>query len=173
LSGASIRIETGPRGEVLHVLPFPPSDLPAVARFHLEQGWDAAREAALNPRAPSRTRGFRFAPPSTMPVDLLLADRDAQGWTAGIERVADFSTAYGISLCLRLLALVALMGSAGWLRPWFGLSRAGVEIHPALLQAAALAPLTPAGGFAETSLRALLPAALQDAAGQRRMNGVM
>ena len=50
------------------------------------------------------------------------------------------------------------MATRLWLRNWFSLNRAGLEFHPALLQAAALSPLTPTGGFAETSLQALLPA---------------
>ena len=50
------------------------------------------------------------------------------------------------------------MATQVWVRSWFSLSRAGLEFHPALLQAAALTPLTPTGGFAETTLQALLPA---------------
>ena len=154
MTGA-IRTKIGPGGEVLHVVPGAPPDLPPVSRFHLEQAWDAARAASAG-LAPPRTHGFRFNG-GAAPLNLLLADRDAASWTHGVERIADFSTAYGISLCLRLLALVALMGQVEWLRPWFSLGRGRADIHPALLQAAALAPLTPEGGFAETSLRALLP----------------
>jgi len=58
---------------------------------------------------------------------------------------------------LRLLALVALMAQAAWLRDWFEISRGGAILKPALLQAAALSPLTQSGGFDETALRALLP----------------
>lgn len=147
---------------MLHLVPFGPPALPSVSSRHLEAAWGAARDAALSSagHGRARTHGFRFMEGGGPPLDLLLADRDAARWTAGIEGIADLSTAYGISLCLRLLALVALMGSAEWVRPWFTLRRAGAEIHPALLLAAALAPLTPTGGFAETSLRALLPAEL-------------
>ena len=69
------------------------------------------------------------------------------------------TTPHGVSVCLRLLALVALMAQAGWARPWFALAPGGAEIRPELLQAAALAPLTDSGGFDETALRALLPLA--------------
>ena len=159
MSGAAIRTETGPQGETLHIVPYPPCDLPPVSKFHLQQAWEAARGAALGGRPPTEgAHGFRFAEAGAPPLDLVLADRDAARWTGGIERIASLSTAYGISLCLRLLGLVALMGSAEWTRKWFSLQRAGAEIHPALLQAVALAPLTPTGGFAETTLRALLPA---------------
>jgi len=160
LSGAEIRTEYGAQGEVVHLIPFAAPELPSVSRRHLEQAWEAARGAALSAatgKAPM-THGFHFHEDNGPPLDLILADRDAASWTGGVERIADLSTAYGISLCLRLLALVALMGSAEWARPWFTLKRAGANIHPALLQAASLAPLTPTGGFAETSLRALLPA---------------
>jgi len=150
-----IRTEIGPGGQVLHVVPGVPADLPPVSRFHLEQAWDAARDAG-SPRP--KIHGFRFDAAGAAPVDLMLADRDAASWTGGVERIADLSTAYGISLVLRLLALVGLMAGAPWVRPWFSLRRGRAEIHPALLQAAAVAPLTPEGGFAETSLRALLPA---------------
>ncbi len=160
MSGSEIRTEYGAQGEVLHLIPFGPPELPSVSKRHLEQAWEAARGAALSAATgkAARTHAFRFREGNMQPLDLLLADRDAASWTGGVERIADLSTAYGISLCLRLLALVALMGSAEWLSPWFTLKRSGAAIHPALLQAACLAPLTPTGGFAETSLRALLPA---------------
>jgi hypothetical protein len=156
VTSAEIRTEYGAHGEILHLVPFAPPGLPPVTRRHLEQAWDAARAAAIAARA-ARIHGFRFTAGDTPPVELLLADRDAASWTSGVERIADLSTAYGISLCLRLLALVTLMGSVEWAKPWFSVQRAGTRIHPALLQAAALAPLTPTGGFAETSLQALLP----------------
>ncbi len=156
MSTAAIRTEYGPQGEVLHVVPCAPPDLPTVSRFHLEQAWDAAR-AGAGLRA-GKIHGFRFHCDDAAPLELLLADHDAASWTGGIERIADLSTAYGISLCLRLLALVTLMANAQWLRPWFSLPAGRAQIHPALLQAAALTPLTQEGGFDETMLRALLPA---------------
>jgi len=157
---AAIRTELGAHGEVLHLIPFAPPALPPVSRRHLEQAWEAARDVALAaaPGKAATAHGFRFAAADAAPLDLLLADPDAANWTGGVERIADLSTAYGISLCLRLLALVTLMGSAKWAQAWFSLKRDGAAIHPALLQAASLAPLTPTGGFAETSVRALLPA---------------
>jgi hypothetical protein len=153
-----IRTELGAKGEVLYLVPFAPPELPSVSRRHLEQAWEAARGAALAtlPGKAARIHGFRFSAGGP-PLDLLLTDRDAGSWTGGVDRIADLSTAYGISLCLRLLALVSLMASADWTRPWFSLERGGAKIHPALLQAASLAPLTPTGSFAETTLRALLP----------------
>ncbi len=158
MNGQRIGTEYGPSGEVLHLIPFSPADLPNVSGAHLERAWEAAHAAAgdARPWRPPTRHGFRFRQKGAEPLDLLLADRDAASWADGVRTVADLSSAYGISLCLRLLALVALMASATWLRPWFSLG-GGIEIHPALLRAAALAPLTATGAFAETHLRALLP----------------
>jgi hypothetical protein len=152
-----IRTEAGPGGEILHLVPHRAAILPAVTKRDLEQAWDAAREAAQAPHFAAATHYFRFAQGAAPPLDLVLNDPDAAAWAGAVDRLADLSTAHGISVCLRLLALVELMGRAAWTRAWFSLSRAGLEFHPALLQAAALSPLTDTGGFAETALRALLP----------------
>ncbi len=157
---AAIRTAEGPTGEILHLVPHAAGALPAVTKRDLEQAWEAARGAAERPLAP-RARVIRFAQGADGKLDLLLNDRDAASWADAVDRLADLSTAHGISVCLRLLALVELMGRAAWARAWFTLSRAGLEFHPGLLQAAALSPLTETGGFAETALRALLPAANQ------------
>jgi hypothetical protein len=161
--GAEIRTERGPHGEILHLVPYLPAALPAVTKRDLEQAWEVARAAALAPPPGStfprpKTHGFRFLEAAAPPLDLVLTDSDAANWADAIDAVASLSTAYGISVCLRLMALYELMATQPWARKWFNLSRAGLEFHPALLQAAALSPLTPTGGFAETSLRALLPA---------------
>jgi hypothetical protein len=154
-----IRTERGPQGEILHLVPYLPVALPSVTKRDLEQAWEAARTAALAARSTARqTHGFRFLEKAGPPLDLILNDTDAASWAGAIDSIADLSTARGISICLRLLALFELMATAVWPRKWFSLSRAGLEFHPALLQAAALSPLTPTGGFAETSLQALLPA---------------
>ncbi len=153
----SIRTQTSRSGTKYHLVPHDAAALPAVTKRDLEQAWEAAREAALAAAPPAR-HVFRFARDEAPPLDLALNDKDAASWAGAVDRVADLSTAHGISVCLRLLALVELMGSTPWARAWFTLNRAGLEFHPALLQAAALSPLTDTGGFAETALRALLPA---------------
>jgi hypothetical protein len=153
----SIRTQTSPSGTKYHLVPHAAAALPAVTKRDLEQAWEAAREAALAAAPPAR-HVFRFARHEAPPLDLALNDKDAASWAGAVDRIADLSTAHGISVCLRLLALVELMGSTPWARAWFTLNRAGLEFHPALLQAAALSPLTDTGGFAETALRALLPA---------------
>ncbi len=159
MNGEKIRTEAGPQGEILHLVPFLPAALPPVTKRDLEQAWEAARAAALTPPAHSaKTHAFRFLQAPAPPLDLVITDTDAASWAAAIDRIAGLSTAHGISICLRLLALFQLMATEVWVRHWFKLDRAGLEFHPALLQAAALSPLTPTGAFAETTLQALLPA---------------
>ncbi len=157
MSRAKIRTETGPDGKILHLVPYLPAALPAVTRRDLECAWETARSAALAPPKSTATHAFRFLQEEAPPFDLLITDTDAASWAAAIDRIASLSTAHGISICLRLLALFQLMATQVWVRQWFILNRAGLEFHPALLQAAALSPLTPTGGFAETTLQALLP----------------
>jgi hypothetical protein len=69
-------------------------------------------------------------------------------------------TCYGLSLCLRLLALVDLLARARWAAPLFRLRRGGAEFDPALLRAAATAPLNREARFDETAFRALVPGRL-------------
>jgi hypothetical protein len=137
---------------VLHLVSAPPSALPTVSKRDLEQAWEAAQGGGAAP-----ARFFRFATAGRPPVELLLQDRDAAAWAAAVERSAGLSTPYGVSVCLRLLALVAVMAEAGWVRAWFALRRDGAEIRPELWHAAALVRLNDSGGFDETDLRALLP----------------
>lgn len=157
MKAARLRTEYTADGKILHLLPHPPEALPAVTKRDLEQAWEVASATALAPGPPPATHGFRFTHPGDTPLDLVITDRDAASWAGGIDAIADLSTAHGVSVCLRLMALIELMSRADWTRPWFTLTRAGLDFHPALLTAAALAPLTPTGGFAETALRALLP----------------
>jgi hypothetical protein len=154
---AKLRTEYTADGKILHLVPHPPGRLPAVTKRDLEQAWEVARATALSPGPPPATHGFRFHNGAAAPLDFVLTDRDAASWAGGIDGIADLSTAHGVSVCLRLMALIELMTRADWTRRWFTLNRAGLTFHPALLTAAALTPLTETGGFAETALRALLP----------------
>jgi hypothetical protein len=145
-------IETleGPGGVMLHLVPALPPALPAVTARDIEQAWEATQPATAAP-----PRAFRFA--GATPLELTLADPDARAWVAAVERTFGLSTLHGMSVCLRLLALIALMADAGWARAWFKLARDGAVIRPELLRAAAYAPLNEAAGFDETALQALLP----------------
>lgn len=132
----------------------PAGALPLVAKRDLEQAWEIAQEGGVAP--PEDGQIFRFA--GDNPVEVVVADRDASAWVAAVERRIGLSSAYGVSVCLRLLALVALMAQAEWARGWFALERGGAKIRPELLLAAAQVKLNEAGGFDEGALRALLPA---------------
>jgi hypothetical protein len=140
---------------VLHRVSALPSALPCVTRRDLEAAWEAA--GALPPSPPLRC--FQFVSPSGPPVELVLEDQDAAAWAAAVERSAGLESAQGISVCLRLLALVALMAQGGWVRDWFSRTGGGIDIRPELFAAAARTRLTDFGGFDETSLHALLPQA--------------
>ena len=91
-----------------------------------------------------------------MGLTLRLADRDALCWAGAVERVAGMGTSYGLSLCLRLLALVDLLAHARWASGLFSLRRGQAELSAALLGAAATAPLTAEARFDEQRLRATL-----------------
>lgn len=147
-----VRREIAADGTELHLVPLPPERLPRVGKRDLEQAWDAAHLAARAGQDGPR-RGFRFAGGP----DVVLRDRDARSWAASVDRIADLSTPHGVSLCLRLLGLVALIGDAGWLAPYVRIERGGAELDGALLRAAGLAGLTETGGLDEMTLRAMLP----------------
>ncbi len=153
--GLPIRFEAGPGGETVVVIGQPPGQLPIVYRRDLERAWEAARKPSPRPKP----RKFRFEPPGEAAFELNIADADALAWVDAVERRIGLSSLYGVSLCLRLLALVALMGSASWARDWFELRREGARIRPELLRAAAMVRLDESGGFDESALQALLPRA--------------
>jgi len=153
-----VRREIAADGTELHLVPMPPPRLPRVAKRDLEQAWDAAHAAARAGDA-GPARGFRFAGGP----DVVLRDRDARVWASSVDRIADLSTPHGISLCLRLLGLVALIGDAAWLAPFIDLRRDGAALDGALLTAAALTGLTATGGLDENQIRSmLLPSPTED-----------
>jgi hypothetical protein len=149
-----VKTEIGAGGEVVHRLARPPSALPSVTKRDLEQAWELA-QTVDTPAPPARKFSFATVPP----VELWVQDKDAAAWVAAVEGCVGLGTPHGVSVCLRLLGLVALMAEARWAQAWFVLGRGGAEIRSELLQAAALAPLNESGGFDETTLRALLPLA--------------
>jgi hypothetical protein len=147
-------------GTLTYLVDRPPGALPAVRGRDLAAAWDAARDAAQG-AAWGDARRFRFRQPDGGLIELALQDRDARCWAGAVEMTAGLQTLYGLSLCLRLLALVDLLARARWADGLRELRRDGVELHPALLRAAAAAELTNEARFDETSLRAglsVLPA---------------
>jgi hypothetical protein len=147
-----IRMSGGPGGAVTYDVDLPPEALPSVCKRDLELAWYAARDAAIADQWDA-IRAFRFKRPDGSHTDLALADRDARCWAGAVDRTVGLGTASGMSLFLRLLALVDLMARAQWVRPLFKLARDGAEFHPALLRAAASQPLTQDARFDEAGFR--------------------
>lgn len=148
----SVRVGHGPDGSLTYSVDAPPEALPVVRKHDLERAWYAAREAALA-QDWSVVRGFRFHRPDGSHTDLALADRDARCWVGAVDRTVGIASSYGLSLCLRLLALVELLARARWALPLLRLERDGAELHPALLRTAASMALTADARFDETSFR--------------------
>lgn len=148
-----VRIAIGEDGTRGYWIDGAPDELPPVRSRDLEQAWDAARDAAT--RADwGVARLFRFNDGEDgAPTELALADPDACCWAGAVERTVGLATAYGISVCLRLLALVDLLASAPWAGSWFTLRRDGAAIAPQLWRAAASLPLTNQGRLDEAGLR--------------------
>jgi hypothetical protein len=153
--GGRIRVGGDPGGPLTFLIDLTPEALPSVCRRDLERAWYAAREAALAERQ-GAVRGFRFNRPDGSHIDLALADRDARCWVGAVDRTVGIASTTGLSLCLRLLALIDLMARAPWARSLFHLARDGAEFHPALLKAAASQPLTRDARFDEAGFRARL-----------------
>ena len=154
---ATIQVAAAPDGTMIYSVPMPPEALPPVSARALMAAWEQARDAAGQAQW-GAARLFRFHRPDGGTADLALADTDARCWAAAIDRDSGIHTTIGLSLCVRLLALVDLLARAGWARGLFHLAPDGAELHPALLRAAATAPLTAQAGFDEHSLRGRLAA---------------
>jgi len=155
---AFVRVGAGPDGSLTYAVELAPEDLPPVHRRDLERAWYAAREAALAERW-GVARFFRFRRPDGTFGDLALADPDACCWAGAVDGTVGIGSAYGLSLCLRLLALIDLLARARWADRFFTITREGAELHHALLHGAATAALTREARFDETELRArVMPA---------------
>lgn len=154
-SHPTIRVGTSPDGSVTYLVAHPPEALPPVGKRDLELAWHTARRAAIHQRW-GAIRGFRFARPDGTHTDLALADPDAACWVGAIDLAVGLGTSHGLSLCLRLLALIELLAHARWTRPLFSLERGSADLHPALLRTAATIPLTREARFDEAGFRARL-----------------
>lgn len=142
-------------GTLTYLVPVPPEALPPVRGRDLAAAWDHAREAAAG-AAWGAARLFRFQRPDGGTTDLALSDDDARCWAAAVDAAVSIGTSHGLSLCLRLLALVDLLARAPWTAGLFQIGRNGTTLHPALLAAAAEAPLDADARFDETGFRARL-----------------
>jgi hypothetical protein len=171
-STRTVRVGVTPSGALTYLVDLPPEALPPVTGRDLERAWYAAREAALAERWGAAC-GFRFRREDGSYTDVALADNDARCWAGAVNRTVGMANSYGLSLCLRLLALVDLLARASWAAPLFRLERDGAALDPSLLRAAAIAPLTAEARFDESGLRArLAPFALAaPAAADRRLPG--
>lgn len=147
-------------GSQVYVVDRPAERLPAVCPRDIARAWEQAHDAARR-EAGGPARLFRFAATTAeeAPSDLVLADSDACCWAAAVDRVSALTTLYGLSLCLRLLALVELLGRARWLAGLFRLRPDGAELDTVLLAAAASCPLGREARFDEAAMRAMLPPA--------------
>ena len=150
-----IRTVILPSGALRHEVAVLPGALPAVAPAALEAAWEVARAAAdAGMWGPARLLVFPDE------ASIALTDPDAACWAEAMARHVGLDSLPGLSLCLRLLALVEVLGRAAWLRGMFSLGPDGAEFHPALLAAAAAAPLAATGGFDDGALRGMLGRAL-------------
>ena len=156
-----VRVGVAPDGTTTYLVDLPPEALPPVHRRDLERAWYAARNAAIAQRWGS-IRGFRFRRTDGSHTDLALADADARCWANAVDVTVGMANSYGLSLCLRLLALVDLLARHRWADALFRLERDGADLHPTLLRAAASTPLTAEARFDEVNFRSrltpLLPA---------------
>jgi hypothetical protein len=152
-----IQVGAGADGTLTYLVDIPPQHLPPVRGRDLAAAWEAAREAAAA-AIWGGARLFRFRQDDGSFTDLALADRDARCWAGAVDSIVGMGTSYGLSLCLRLLALIDLLARARWLRGMFELESGGADLHPALLGTAATLPLTAEARFDETRFRAKLAA---------------
>lgn len=140
-----------PSGALRHEIGVAASALPAVAPGALEIAWEAARASAeAGLWGPARLMVFEDG------AEIALTDADAACWAEAMARRRGLDSLGDVALCLRLLALVEVLGRAKWLRGLFAITAEGAEFHPSLLAAAARAPLDQTGRFEDGALRAML-----------------
>lgn len=155
---APIRVARVPGGPLTYLVDTTPEALPPVRSGDLAEAWAAAREAATDAQW-GTPRLFRFRRTEGDMLDLALADDDACCWAAAVDQTAGMHTTYGLSLCLRLLALVDLLARASWLGRFYRLGRAGASLDPALVRVAATTSLTSQASFDEREFHARLASA--------------
>ncbi len=159
MSPSPIHVAGTADGSLTYAIPVPPEAMPPVTPSALLSAWDAARaRAAAGNWGPPRELLFRREDGGA--TRIAITDRDARSWAEAVDHGADLSTLGGLSVCLRLLALVEVMGRAAWLAGLFSVTAEGVDLHPSLLRAAASMPLDSGARFDAEALRGLLSRAL-------------
>jgi hypothetical protein len=148
----AVRVAELPDGALAYAIAVSPEALPAVAPDALLAAWRLAREAAAARRW-GRRRQLRFDGAGAAPTDLAIADPDAAAWAEAIDEAVGLDSLPGLTLCLRLLALIEVLTRASWLAPLFDVTPDGVDLHPRLLAAAATLPLDASARLDEPGLR--------------------
>lgn len=151
----AVQVAVAADGTLTYLVRHPPEALPPVRARDLEAAWDAARAAAIR-QGFGTARAFRFRRTDGTVTDFALADPDACCWAGAVDLLAGLGTSRGMSLCMRLLALIDLLARARWAAGLFTLRRDGAELDPALITLAATAPLTAEAGFDESWFRTRL-----------------
>lgn len=159
MPGNAITLAAADDGSLSYAIPLSPADLPAVTPTALLGAWDAARAHAQSGQW-GPVRRLLFRGPQGAAIVFAIADRDARCWAEAVDRRTDLATLPGLALCLRLLALVEVMGRSEWMAGLFSVTAEGVELHPSLLRAAAAMPLDAGARFDAEALRGLLSRAL-------------
>jgi len=159
-----VRVVQAHDGTLTYLVDLAPESLPPVRSADLADAWDAARHAACDAEW-GRPLVFRFLQDDGGTLDLALADEDACCWAGAVDQTTGMQTTYGLSLCLRLLALVDLLARAPWTGSHCRIARAGATLDPMLVRTAATTPLTAQADFDESLFRVRLgrsaaPAAL-------------
>ncbi len=136
---AAIEVAAAPDGRLCYAVQGAPAALPAVCPRDLLACWtDAHRLAASGVWGAARQFRFLTHP---APIDIALADPDARCWADAVDARASLATRYGLSLCLRLLALVDLLTHSPQARALVAFDAGEAELHPRLVAAAAAQPL--------------------------------
>jgi len=166
-----IRIAREVDGALTYLIDVAPENLPPVRKRDVETAWEAARSAA-RARLWGQARGFRFRRPDGAYSDLLLVEPNAACWANAVDRTMGLGNTYGLSLCLRLLALVDLLAHARWADKLYSLERGTAVLDPALLRLAATARLTAEASFDAAEFYArLAEAGLDQPAPRARLTG--
>jgi hypothetical protein len=152
MQAGAIQVGAAADGTLTYLVDRPPEALPPVRRRDLAAAWEAARAAAAR-EAWGSARLFRFRASDGSATDLALADPDACCWAVAVDSMFGMASLYGLSLCLRLLALVDLMAHSRWADALFVVRRDGAEIDPALLAEAATTGLTREARFDAASMQ--------------------